>query len=383
MSPTKPRPERDQTDESLRTERSNSDQVLAQQRSATEKVADETLERAREQADAVLDTARGRADAESERAVAGTPTPEAVVQERALEDEVLQGEREAADEALQDEREEHARLLAALLPLERQKTDRYLLTERLRSDAAVEHRDDFLGMVSHDLRNLLSGIVLNATLVLQKSSETEEGRRTVEGMQRIQRYVARMNRLIGDLIDVVSIDTGRLAVQPEPHDAALLLTEAADAFGQIAAERVIMLEVEAVEKPLQGRFDHGRMLQVLANLITNALKFTAKGGRIVIRGEIIADELRISVSDDGTGIPAHMLEAVFERFWQVGKNDQRGLGLGLYISRCIIDAHGGKIWAESTMGEGSVFRLTIPVAVVDQSAITDAPPDPAPSPPQS
>lgn len=213
MGPTKPRPERDQTDESLRTERHKSDQALAQRRSAIEKAADETLERAREQADAVLDTARERADAESGRAVPGT-TQEAVVQERVLEDEVLQGEREAADAALQDEREEHARLLAALLPLERQKTDRYRLTERLRSDAAVAHRDDFLGMVSHDLRNLLSGIVLNATLVLQRASETEEGRRTADGMQRIQRYVARMNRLIGDLIDVVSIDTGRLADAP-------------------------------------------------------------------------------------------------------------------------------------------------------------------------
>ena len=103
----------------------------------------------------------------------------------------------------------------------------------------------------------------------------------------------------------------------------------------------------------------------------------------MIRGEISGDDLRISVRDDGTGIPVHMLEAVFERFWQVGKNDQRGLGLGLYISRCIIDAHGGKIWAESTMGEGSVFQLTLPVAVADRSAISDAPPDPAPSPPRS
>ncbi len=386
------RPERDQTDASLRTERSKSDQALERRRSAIERAADETVERAREQADAVLGTARDRADAESERVRSGETTPEAVIEERALEDEALQGEREAADEALQDERDEQARLLAALLPLERQKTDRYLLTERLRSDAAVEHRDDFLGMVSHDLRNLLSGIVLNATLVLKKSSDTAEGRSTIDGMQRIQRYVARMNRLIGDLIDVVSIDAGKLAVEPELHDAAALMTEAVDAFVLVAADRGITLEAEPASGPLPGRFDHGRMLQVLANLITNALKFTARGGRIVVRGERVGDELLFSVSDDGTGIPAHMLQAVFERFWQVGKNDQRGLGLGLYISRCIVDAHGGKIWAESTLGEGSVFRLTIPAAVED-SAVEDsaveassgsgAPADPALVPPQS
>ncbi|HEY0133574.1 MAG TPA: ATP-binding protein, partial [Nannocystis sp.] len=337
----KPRPERDQTDESLRTERRNSDKVLEQRRAAIEEAADETLERARDQADAVLDTARDRADAELGLAQPGAQTPAAVVRERAREDEALQEERDAADRSVEREREEHARLLAALLPLEREKTDRYLLTERARSDDAVEHRDDFLGMVSHDLRNLLSGIVLNATLVLKRASGTDEGRRTAEGMQRIQRYVARMNRLIGDLIDVVSIDAGKLAVTLEPHDASVLLGEAVDAFALVAAEKGIELSATAVAGPLPTRFDHDRMLQVLANLITNALKFTAQGGQVVIEGARVGTDVRLSVSDTGTGIPAHMLEAVFDRFWQVGKNDQRGLGLGLYISRCIVEAHGG------------------------------------------
>jgi signal transduction histidine kinase len=368
----KPRPERDQTDESLRTERVNSDKVLEQRRSAIEEAADLTLERARDQADAVLDTARDRADAELDRAEPGAATPEAVTRERAREDEALQDERDAADASLEREREEHARMLAALLPLEREKTDRYLLTERLRSDDAVAHRDDFLGMVSHDLRNLLSGIVLNATLVLKKSSESEEGRRTAESMQRIQRYVARMNRLIGDLIDVVSIDAGKLAIQPALLDAGELLGEAIDAFAQVAADKGITLEAEFPAGPLPARFDHGRMLQVLANLITNALKFTARGGHVVLRGERDGSAVRLSVRDTGTGIPVKMLEAVFDRFWQVGQNDQRGLGLGLYISRCIVEAHDGKIWAESTLDEGSVFHLTIPIST-----------DPAPVAPQS
>jgi signal transduction histidine kinase len=104
------------------------------------------------------------------------------------------------------------------------------------------------------------------------------------------------------------------------------------------------------------------MLQVLANLITNAIKFTARGGAITVRGERAGDDFRLSVDDTGCGIPGNVLDAVFERFWQVGTNDRRGLGLGLYISKCIVEAHGGRIWADSRLGEGSVFHVTIPAA---------------------
>jgi signal transduction histidine kinase len=101
---------------------------------------------------------------------------------------------------------------------------------------------------------------------------------------------------------------------------------------------------------------------VLANLISNAIKFTPEGGRISIGGERTSDALCVSVSDTGVGIPTEMLEQVFQRFWQVGKNDRRGSGLGLYISRCIVEAHGGTITATSTLGEGSVFSFTLPVS---------------------
>ena len=358
----KARPEREQTDESLRTERKNTDQTIAARRAGIEESADELVERAREQADAVLSTARDKAD---HLVDATDPSPQqhtAIAQERALEDKNLRNERAAADETLRRERAQQARALAALLPLEREKTDRYLLTERARSDDALAHRDDFMGMVSHDLRNLLSGIVLSAELLSEEASDSDEGKRTVAGMRRIERYVARMNRLIGDLVDVVSIDAGKLAIQPAPGDATALLTEAVDAFSQAASEKGISLELGSVEPTLLADFDHDRMLQVLANLITNALKFTPEGGKIVACGERAGGELRLSVSDTGAGIPAGMVEAIFERFWQAGKNDKRGLGLGLYISRCIVEAHQGKIWVESKPGEGSVFHFTIPGA---------------------
>ena len=103
------------------------------------------------------------------------------------------------------------------------------------------------------------------------------------------------------------------------------------------------------------------MLQVLANLIANSIKFTPKGGSIRVSCERVGESLEFCVEDTGEGIPAAMLEAIFERFWQVGKNDRRGLGLGLYISRCIVEAHGGNIRAESNPGQGTRMRFTIPV----------------------
>jgi len=351
--------ERGQTDESLRTEREKTDRALADRQAAAEEDADQVLIRARESADAVLTEARSKVD-ELLEASPDVGTDATVAEDRVLEDEALQDERATADEVLRREREENARVLARLLPLEREKTDRFLLTERARSDVALANRDNFLGLVSHDLRNLLSGIVMSAELLAARAPQDEGGAQTLVATARIQRYAARMNRLIGDLLDVASIDAGKLAIAPVPGDAATLTAEAVDTFQATASAKGISLQTEVADGPLRAEFDHDRMLQVLANVVTNAIKFTSQGGSIVVRGERAGDELRFSVSDTGSGIPGNMLEAIFERFWQVGKDDRRGVGLGLYISRCIVEAHGGKIWAESTLGEGSRLFFTIP-----------------------
>jgi signal transduction histidine kinase len=107
-------------------------------------------------------------------------------------------------------------------------------------------------------------------------------------------------------------------------------------------------------------FDQHRILQVLGNLIANSLKFTPQGGKITIAVEPAADCICISVRDTGSGIPEHAIGQIFERFSQAEKNDRRGLGLGLYISRCIVEAHGGRIWAESQPGSGSMIAFTLP-----------------------
>jgi len=161
-------------------------------------------------------------------------------------------------------------------------------------------------------------------------------------------------------VDVASIDAGKLAVTPEAGDANALVVEAVDTFHAAAHEKGIQLESDIGEGALMTSFDHGRMLQVLANLISNAMKFSASGATIRVRAERTTDEVRFCVIDTGQGIAEGLLDVVFERFWQVGKDDRRGVGLGLYISRYIVAAHGGKIWAESKVGAGSRFYFTLP-----------------------
>jgi signal transduction histidine kinase len=359
----RPSPERDETDESLRVERQKTDHALLLKRQSLERDADAVVDRAREIADGVLSEARDRADQHlntEEPPPAGTR--QTLVEERVAEDAALQSEREAADESLRREREEQALALHRLLPLEREKTDRHLLTERARSDFAISNRDDFLGIVSHDLRNLLQGIVVNTDLLSTRAADDEEGRRMLTGLKRIDRYAARMIRLIGDLVDVTSIDAGKLAIIPGSQDLCALVAEAITTFEPVAAAKKISLVSECMESSILADFDFDRMMQVLANLLSNAIKFSPEGSKVSVRVEHTGGKALCRVMDNGPGIPGSMLELIFERFWQAGKNDRRGLGLGLYISRCIVEAHGGTIWAESELGEGSRLYFTLPTA---------------------
>ena len=354
-----PSPDRKQTDDSLQDERAKSDEAIADRLDAVNDVADEVLRRARKDADAVLVTAREQADQRLEHADPPADAGEAVARERAAEDVALEQERDAADEALRLERAETARILRRLLPDERDQTDRHLLRERVRSDRAVANRDDFLGVVSHDLRDLLGAIVMSTAIIGKQTGLAQPDERIVAEIARIQRNAARMNRLISDLVDIVSIDAGKLAVAPARDDLAALVAEAVDAFRDSAAVKAIQIEA-AVPASAIAMFDHARMFQVMANLLLNAIKFTPRGGAITVGCEAADDTWQCSVSDTGPGVPAARIESIFERFTQVGETDRRGLGLGLFISKCIVEAHRGKIWADSTMGRGTRVSFTLP-----------------------
>jgi signal transduction histidine kinase len=347
-------PERTQTDDSLRSERAKTDAELERKRAVIEEDSDAVLARARERADEVLKTARAKADTESAGSTA------AVRGERSEADRALAEERSTEAAQLNDEREERQRALAELLRYERDETDKDLHFERQRTDAALVTRDDFLAMVSHDLRNMLGGIAVTTAMMVKEASPDEQGRKVVKRAETVQRFTARMNRLIGDLLDVVSIDAGHLAVDPASNEVTRLLSDSVDAFQLAAAAQRVELSVLEAPRLPAARFDYERILQVLANLLSNALKFTGPGGRIELRAERDGPHIRISVSDTGSGIPEDHLESVFERFRQVNRGDRRGHGLGLHISKSIVEKHGGRIWAESTPGKGSTFHFTLP-----------------------
>ena len=355
-----PSPEREQTDVSLRDERAKSDLEISAGREAVEESADETLRHARTIADAVLLEARQKADQLLEDSNPPLSSTAAVAQERRLEDDTLERERASADETLALERIETARVLARLLPKERDQTDQFLLTERVRSDDELANRDDFLGLVSHDLRDLLGGMVLCAAVITKAAGESPEAAPILAETARIRRHAARMHRLINDLVDVASIDAGRLSMVLTPGDVASVLAEAVEEFTAAAAVKHIEIALECAERPLTANFDHARLFQVLANVIGNSIKFGPLHSKITVRGERSAGALKCSVLDTGPGLPSDQLESIFERFSQVGKGDRRGLGLGLYIAKCIVEAHGGRIWAESNAGQGTRVCFTLP-----------------------
>lgn len=349
-------PEREQTDESLRVEREKADADLGEKQAAIEEAADAIIERARARADLVLAAARAKSD----RRV-GAPDAHSVrglAREREREDQTLREERASADATLRAERAEYAFPSA-----ERKATDDDLSNERARSDGAVTARDVILGMVSHDLRNLLGGMMGFASLIAKGMSRDNYEDRVVAYAQRITRTGARMNRLVGDLVDVASIEAGVLAVRREAASPALVTSEAVENFqAQAAGKGISLTAVMTPSLPLVS-FDSARILQVLVNLLSNATKFTPINGTVVVAVELVDEDLRFKVTDTGEGIPPEKLEAVFDRFLQVTENDRRGVGLGLYISKCIVQGHDGRIWVESKLGAGSSFCFTIPTRV--------------------
>jgi PAS domain S-box-containing protein len=234
------------------------------------------------------------------------------------------------------------------------------------AERATRSRDQMLGVVAHDLRNPLSTILMASQLLNDILEPDSVARRQVAMMHRAGE---RMNRLIQDLLDVKRIENGRLVVEPRPVLALSLLTEAVETLRPLAAASALELALDTPAELPCVSADPNRVQQVLSNLIGNAIKFTPRGGRITMRGVQLASEVRLAVSDTGRGIPADQLPHIFGQYWQGTRSDRRGIGLGLAIAKGIVEGHNGRIWVESTVGEGSSFYFTLPVATGTPSAL--------------
>jgi signal transduction histidine kinase len=216
---------------------------------------------------------------------------------------------------------------------------------------AVSARDAMIAVVSHDLRSPLSSLSLGLEL-LQEGGSAEETRVVIDRMGRSARL---MKRLIDDLLDVARIENGELSVKIKPERAGALVDDARALAAPLAESAGVTLRV-AGAPDVEVQADRQRVVQVLTNLLGNALKFTPSGGTVSLECEVRPDEVRFSVTDSGPGIAPTHLPHVFERFW---RKDGRGLGLGLFIARAIVLAHGGRIWVESQPGKGARFTFTL------------------------
>lgn len=252
---------------------------------------------------------------------------------------------------------------------ERKRADeeRTRLLERERAAlAAAQHatraRDEILGIVSHDLRNPLSAISMCASALEDSITEPQESVRYL--IETVQESAAWMNRLIEDLLDIANIETGHLSITTHAEPVAEIFASLEAMFGAAADEAGVVFAIEAAPDLPLVLADRERILQVLANLVANALKFTPAGGEIRVSASAEDDVVRLTVSDTGCGIPPEHLPHLFDRFWQARRSAaERGTGLGLAISKGIVEAHGGRLQVESDVGAGSTFSFTLPRAL--------------------
>ena len=243
------------------------------------------------------------------------------------------------------------------------------------AEQAARAREDIIAVVSHDLKNPLN--VIYGSLSVLDGVVGEEDLGAARGslrslVARMRRASLRMNRLISDLLDLAKIREGRVDIEVHPANTSELLQEAISQSLSLAELRPTILINEG-GPPGVVVCDAERVLQVFDNLVGNAIKFSPPGSTVHLSVECAADSCTFSVRDHGPGIPEQQLPLLFDRFWTAARGTaSSGTGLGLAIARGIVEAHGGRIWVESTLGQGTSFFFTLPteagIAARDRAA---------------
>lgn len=228
------------------------------------------------------------------------------------------------------------------------------------SQKAITDREEILAVVSHDLKSPLTTIkLIGETLQLLPSPD----KRTCDALAiKIQKSAGQMQVLIGDLLDFAKIQSGTFSVNKSAENLADALREITESLQAQAAANQQTLITDFADNLPKVNIDTPRIVQVVSNLLSNALKFTPVDGTIKISASARDSDVIVSVSDTGPGIAAENLDKIFDRFWQVESAKHKGSGLGLSIAKGIVQAHGGKIWAESELRQGTIFHFTLPIA---------------------
>jgi signal transduction histidine kinase len=237
------------------------------------------------------------------------------------------------------------------------------MEERVRLQNALRAREDLLAVVAHDLRSPLGAVLMGARLIDRFAEGSEPAARIKKASAGVVRAVDRMSRLVEDLLDLARLGAGQtLPVNLERTDLAPLAAETVEMLEPVANAKGLLLENEIVGATL-AQCDRERVEQILSNLIGNAIKFTGAGGSIRIGARETDHEIVVSVRETGIGIPEEHLARIFEPYWQVDAQRKRGTGLGLFIVKAIVLAHGGRVGVETAARRGSSFWFSLPRAV--------------------
>jgi signal transduction histidine kinase len=365
MAPEKNPPrqsDREKTDVSRHARGVKTDKPRRDSDLASERQAD--LNRDAERAEADKAKLQSRTNSDASRDLWRADVGKSRAERQAARDERLRVEREITDQAIKTER------LRADAATERErsyyqasaKSSAELLSQEQESHqktkATLTTREEFLAIVSHDLRNPLNHISMAVQNLLEEPKDVKELASS------IKRSAAEMLRLIEDLLDVERIAVGKLTLHYEQHDVSEIIKQAVEELQDAAASKGITLEAKPQDVCGYVVCDRSRVMQVLSNLIGNAIKFTPAKGQICVscqRTGPEGKEVQVSVSDTGEGIAPEKIKTIFERFSQIHNQDRRGIGLGLYIAKMMVEEHLGRIWVESKLGEGSTFYFTLPL----------------------
>lgn len=230
---------------------------------------------------------------------------------------------------------------------------------------AVQAREDVLAVVSHDIRNFLQAIK-SGVQMLSKPPEKlgVDARAAIHG--RLSSTVDLMSRVIADLLDMASIRSGRIEVQLRPEIAGNLINEAVAVHEPLAEQKGVRLTAHCEIASAIVLCDRQRILQVFSNLLGNAIKFCRHGDEVQVRMRAFENGVQASVIDTGPGIASDDLPLVFDAYWSGAKNTRKGTGLGLYITKRIVEAHDGRIWIESEPGKGTAVHFTLALARVGE-----------------